>query len=100
MNNSLKYVRLLESSGVTREQAETHIQIMTEFLEGDLATKQDLKILENRMDSRFEGLDKKIESSIERFEHKLLESEYRTTIKLGSIITVVVAAATAIGKLF
>lgn len=107
MNNSLKYVRLLESSGVTREQAETHIQIITEFLEGDLVTKQDLKILENRVDlrfekveARFESLDKKIESTIERFEHKLLESEYRMTIKLGSIVTVVVAASTAIGKLF
>lgn len=93
MNNSLKYVRLLESSGVSREQAEAHIQIITEFLEGDLVTKQDLKNLETRLDT-------KIDNVTERLEHKIIESEYRMTIKLGSIVTVVVAAATAISKLF
>ena len=35
--------------GVSREQAEAHIQIIGEIIEGDLATKQDLKELEFRL---------------------------------------------------
>ena len=39
MNNALKYVKILESTGITREQAEAHVQIISEILEGDLVTK-------------------------------------------------------------
>ncbi len=109
MNNSLKYVKILESTGISREQAEAHVQIVTEITEGDLATKQDLKNLETKVDSSIERLDRKldaaverldhkIDSAIERFEHKLLQAEYRLTIKLGTIVTVVMAAATTVIK--
>ena len=36
---------------------------------------------------------------MERLEHKMLQMEYRMTIKLGSIVTVGIAAMTAIIKL-
>ena len=32
-----------------REQAETHVQIIAEIIEGDVTTKQDLKELEYRL---------------------------------------------------
>ena len=89
MNNALKYVKILEGIGITREQAEAHVQIISEILEGDLATKQDLLNSENAL-----------KNSMERLEHKLLQMEYRMTIKLGSIVTVGIAAMTAIIKLF
>ena len=88
MNNSLKYVRVLESVGIPREQAEAHIQLVTEIMEGDLATKQDLKNLEHKLDTL-----------LERLEHKIMQMEYRMTIKLGTIVTVVMAAATTIIKI-
>jgi hypothetical protein len=59
--------------------------VLAEFLEGDLATKQDIK----NLDIKFETI-----------EHKILQSEYRMTIKLGTIVTVVIAAATAVIKIF
>jgi Holliday junction resolvasome RuvABC endonuclease subunit len=98
MNNALKYVKILEGTGITREQAEAHVQIISDILEGDLATKQDLKNLEIKLDTSIDRLDKKIDSVAERVEHKILQSEYRSTIKLGSIVTVVIAAATAVIK--
>ncbi len=49
MFNTLKYSKILEATGVSREQAEAHIQIMAEIVEDDLATKQDLKELEYRL---------------------------------------------------
>ena len=68
--------------------AEDHVQLITEITEGDLATKQDVKNLET-----------KLETSVERLEHKLLQLEYRLIIKLGTIVTVVIAAATAVIKM-
>ena len=106
MNNALKYVKILERAGVTREQAEVHIQIISDILEGDLATKQDIKNFETKLDTsderiehKIKSLEAKLDTSVERIEHKMLQSEYRTTIKLGSIVTVVIAAATAVIKL-
>jgi hypothetical protein len=106
VNNTLKYVKILESTGITREQSEVHVQIISDVLEGDLATKQDLKNLETKSDTSFERIEQKIknlegklETSVERIEHKMLQSEYRITIKLGSIVTIAIAAATAVIKL-
>ena len=95
MNNALKYVKILEGTGITREQAEAHVQIISEILEGDLATKQDIKNLETSIDR----LEHKMDTDVERLEHKMLQLEYRLTIKLGSIVTVVIAAATTVIKL-
>jgi hypothetical protein len=90
MNNALKYVKILEGSGITREQAEAHVQMISEILEDDLATKQDVHNLKQdikNLDIRFESI-----------EHKILQSEYRMTIKLGSIVTVSMAALAAVIK--
>lgn len=63
--------------GVSRDQAEAHIRIIAEIVEGDLSTKQDIKELKDEM-------------------QKL---EYRLVIKLGALVTVVVACAVAVLKL-
>ena len=89
----MKYVKILESTGITREQAEAHVQLITEVMEDDLATKQDLKNLETK-------LENKLDATTERLEHKILQLEYRMTIKLGSIVVVALAAFTAVTKLF
>jgi hypothetical protein len=49
MFNTLSYARKLEAAGVERQQAEAHIQIIAEVVEGSLTTKQDLKELEYRL---------------------------------------------------
>ncbi len=78
MFNALRYARKLEDVGVSRQQAEAHIQIMAEIVEGDLATKQDVKELKEEM----------------------LKLEYRLIIKLGTIVTVSLATiATAVALL-
>lgn len=66
----------------SRLLAEAHIQIMAEIVEGELATKQDLKELES----------------------KLIQLEYRLAIKLGAlvgaIVTLAIAVTAALAKLF
>jgi hypothetical protein len=49
MFNTLRYAKKLEAAGVLREHAEAHVQIIAEIIEVDLATKQDLRELEFRL---------------------------------------------------
>lgn len=79
MFDTLKYSRLLEAAGVSREQAEAHI--IAEIVMNDLATKRD----------------------IESLRLELIQLEYRLIIKLGTvvgaIVTLAIAVTTAITKL-
>jgi hypothetical protein len=77
MFNVLLYTRKLEAVGFSREQAETHMQMLSEIVDETLATKQDIKNLE----MQFERL------------------EYRLTIKLGTIVTIALGAFAAISKI-
>ena len=52
MFNTLKYAKMLEEVGFSREQAETSIKILVETMEDKLATKQDLKELEYKLTIR------------------------------------------------
>ena len=78
MFNTLKYAKMLEEVGFSREQAETSIKILLEVMEEKLATKQDI-------------LD--IRSDIHLLESKL-------TIKLGTMLGAAIAIVTAIQKFF
>lgn len=81
MFDTLRYAKILEAVGIDRDQAEAHIQIIAEIVEGDLATKLD----------------------IERIEHQIVQLEYRLIIKLsatvGTIVTLAIAVTAAITKL-
>ncbi len=74
MINTLSYAKKLEEAGFSRKQAEANIQIIAEIVEGDVATKQDIK-----------------------------ELEYRLVIKLsaivGAMITIAIAVTAAVAKL-
>jgi hypothetical protein len=78
MFNSLKYAKQLEEAGVSRSQAEVHMQIMTEIMETSLATKQD--ILDVRRDIR--------------------ELEYKLIIKVGMLVSVSMGVLVTVVKLF
>src|SRR4051794_14904164 len=69
----------LEEAGFSRIQAEAQLQIIGEIVEGDLATKQDLKIAET-------GLKQDLKMLETNLENKLQQLEYRMTIKLGTLL--------------
>ena len=70
MFNVFKFTKQLEEAGFSRQQAEIQVQVMTEIIEEDLATKQDLKILETNVRSDMQQL------------------ELRLIIKLGTLLVI------------
>ena len=121
MINALKYTRSLEAVGFSREQAETHVQMISEIVEGDLATKQDLlqteKILRQDLHVFEQGLRQDIQlveqslkqeihsvrsdmrHEVSALENKMVQLEYRMTIKMGAMATATVGILAALIKL-
>jgi hypothetical protein len=60
MFNTLSYARRLESVGMSRDQAEAHVQIIAEIVGGDLATKQDMRELRSDLDHKFESMENRL----------------------------------------
>lgn len=89
MIDTLMYVKKLEASGVPRELAELQVQIMTDIVDQNYATKQDFK------DLRQEMKELRIE-----LKHDMARLEDRLTIKLGSMMVVMVAVLATIIKFF
>lgn len=77
MINALKYAKNLEEAGIPRKQAEAQVQMMMEIMEMSLATKQDILMLEQ----------------------KLIQSEQRMTIKLGTIVSLAIGIAVTLAKI-
>ena len=87
MFNAIKYTKQLEEVGFSRVQAEAQLQIISEIVEGDLATKQDLKILETTLTG-----------TINNLENKIQQLEYRMTIKLGTLLGIGFTAMASLMK--
>ena len=81
MFNSLKHAKSLEEVGFTRQQAEVQVEMLTEFVTDNFATKQDLRDLRTELKS----------------DMVLLEN--RLIIKLGTIVSVSLGVAVALARL-
>ncbi len=82
--DTLKYSKRLKDAGVPDKQAEAEAEALAEVLEvnlKDLATKEDLKALEDRLGDKITML------------------EQRMTIKLGTLMVFAVGAVAALVKL-
>ena len=85
-------VKKLLEAGFTPQQAEAQVELLLTIVEGNLATKQDLKETEGRTEIRLKELDAKIElvrrdlkEMESRTEIRLKEMESRTEIRLKEL---------------
>ena len=114
MWNSLKYTKQLEEVGLTRIQAETHIQIMGEIVDTNLASKQDMKDLRQDMRQDMKDLTQELQQEMkdlkvelrqemkdlgQELRHEMRLLEQRMTIKLGAIVSVAMTVVVAVAKL-
>lgn len=71
MINTLHYVKILETVGFSRAQAEVQAQMIVDMVEGELVTKKELQA-------------------------ELKDLEYRLTIRLGAMMATFIALSTAV----
>lgn len=77
MFNAIRYTQELEKAGFTRQQAEATVNMVHQFAEHNLATRED----------------------IVRLEHAMVVLEHRLTIKMGAMFTVAIGLIVTLQKL-
>lgn len=88
MFNTLKYAKILEEVGFSREQAETSVKILVEIMEDRLASKQDIK-----------DLARDIQQVEDKLGHSISQAKSELTVRMGAMIAASVALLTALNKL-
>jgi len=99
MFNSLRYDKSLEEAGLPRAQAEAHVLILTEIMETNLATKLDIRELEQRLVVSVDSLEQRLVVSVDSLEQKIIQAEQRMTIKLGTIVSIAIGVAVTLAKM-
>lgn len=85
--DTLAYAKKLKAVGFTEQQAEVQAESMAEVIDSNLVTKADLLATEERINQR-----------IDKLTYALQELNYKTTIRLGSMLVVAVGVLAAIIK--
>lgn len=82
--DTLKFANKLKTAGVVPEHAEAEAEALADIFEiniKEVATKEDIKHLEERIDSKF------------------IQLEQRMTIKLGALMVIAVSAVATLVKI-
>lgn len=88
-NNPIKILHRLREAGFTEQQAEAHVEILSDYIEHGLATKRDLQDIKVEL--------KELEL---RIDLKLKELESRLIIKTAAIVGSIVGFISLIEKFF
>lgn len=89
MSNPMKYIKDLEAAGFARNQAEAQVQMVLDALEGDLVTKSEFAVFQERIDNRFREVHQQIVLVAK-------ESELRLLTRLGVITVSSISIAVAV----
>ena len=88
MSNSMKYIKDLEAAGFRRNQAEAQVQMVLDAIEGDLVTKAEFAVFQERIENRLVQTQQQIQGQIK-------ESEFRLVTRLGLLTVSAVSIAVA-----
>lgn len=92
MFNTLKYAKILQEAGFSREQSEATIHIMAEVMEDKLATKHDIQELSAATKRDIQELASSTKHDIEQLKSDLI-------IKMGAMQAAAVGLVVALIKL-
>ena len=90
--DALKSVEELQEAGIPEPHAKAQVRLLQEVIESDLATKRDLEELRESMAHDLNELRQATKLDLK-------ELELRLTIKLGSIVVVVIGLLVALSRL-
>jgi hypothetical protein len=74
MLDSMKYVKLLETKGFSREQAEAQVEMVREVMDNNFATKRDLEKLEFKLESRLDLCVESLKTEMHKLHNKTIMS--------------------------
>jgi len=94
--DTLEYARRLRQAGLSEQQAEGHAQALAAVMTDSIATKQDLRELELRIDARFSQQEAVFDA---RLDARLADLERRLTLRMGGIMVAGIGAVSALVKL-
>ena len=94
--DTLEYARRLRQAGFSEQQAEGQAQALAAVMTDSIATKQDLRELELRIDARFDQQEAVFEA---RLDARLSDLERRLTLRMGGIMVAGIGAVSALVKL-
>ncbi len=84
--NTHKAVKMLTKAGADEALAEAMVTTFGEVLGEDIATKDDLKHLEQRLGARMDGMEQNMINMEQRMMQNMVNIEQRMTIRLGGMI--------------
>ncbi len=113
MFHTLRYAKILEEAGFSREQSETSVKLLVEVMEtSESKTDKKFELLIDSINDRFDLVDTRFDSIEEKFatkqdirqdisdlRHEIHAVESRMTIRMGSMLAASIAILTAIQKL-
>lgn len=71
MANPMKYIKELEAAGFNRDQAEAQVQMVLDALEGDLVTKADFAVFQERSDNRLTQFEQRLNARFAQSEQRI-----------------------------
>ena len=96
MSNPMRYVKDLEAAGFLRNLAEAQVQMVLDAIGGDLVTKSDFAVFQERIDNRFVQFQQQTQSQIQQIHGQIRESEFRLTTRLGVVMVGTVSIGVAV----
>ncbi|MCM2282240.1 MAG: hypothetical protein NDI61_10380 [Bdellovibrionaceae bacterium] len=96
MSNPMKYIRDLESAGFERKQAEAQVQMVLDAIEGDLVSKADFAVFQERVENRLAQSEQRLDRRFEQTDRRIIESEFRLLTRLGFLVISTTSIAVAV----
>ena len=99
MSNLMKFIKDLEAAGFPRNQAEAQVQRVLDVPEGDLVTKSDFAVFQERLENRFSQIDNRfsqIDTQFDNVHSKIKESELRLLTRIGFLLISTTSLAVAV----
>lgn len=100
MIDTLEYVKKLEGTGISRTSAEAQVEIMADIVFKNLATRDDLRALEFKIEEKLLNFHHKTHNDFAEIRHEITKLEHRMTLKVGGIMYAGLAALGILIKLF
>ena len=98
--DTLKAAQELRKTGFEDRQAEAVVETISKAVSEAVATKADLQLLEQSVDSRFDRVDGRFDALEKSLRQDMAAQENRIVIKLGGLMVTMIFLLLAIGPFY